>query len=71
MAQDAVTTLERMISDLDHHKKSKRELLPQYIQTRLDLSLKNYYEDLMKAYDAITRKDAAKVIKRAFSKEKK
>lgn len=71
MAQDTIAVLKRMINELDQHKKSKKELLSQYIQTRLDLSLKNYYEDLMKAYDAITRKDAAKVIKRAFSKEKK
>lgn len=67
---DPEKILRHMLSDLDKHRRPRKELLSDYIQSRLDLSLKNYYEDLMKAYDAITRKDAAKIIKRVFSKEK-
>lgn len=55
-----------MIEDIKNHERSKEVLLPFYIQKRMDLSIKNYYEELMQTYDELMKKDAFKVIKRMF-----
>lgn len=59
-----------MLDDLNNHHRKRKELLPEYVNSRLDKSLKNYYEELISNYDALIRKDAAKVL-RAMNKETK
>ena len=59
-----------MLGDLNNHHRKRKELLPEYVNSRLDKSLKNYYEELISNYDALIRKDAAKVL-RAMNKETK
>lgn len=63
--------LKDMLKDLDQHHKQKSELLPYYINKRLAKSLKNYYRDLMEAYNNLTKKDTVKVLKRMFPGEVK
>lgn len=56
-------TLKRMLKDLSSHHRSKVELLPQYIQMRLDKSVQSYYEDLLRTSAALERKDAQRVLR--------
>lgn len=64
-------TLRNMLNDLSSHHRDKSELLTHYVNSRLDKSLKNYYEELMQTYDYLTRRDAERVLKRALKEEKK
>ena len=63
---DIIDTLNNMIFDLKKHNRSKQELIEDYINSRLDKSLKSYYEDLMQTYNSITKRDAARVLKKAM-----
>ena len=60
-----------MLDDLASHNRKKKELLPMYVNLRLDKSLKNYYEELLSVYDSLVRKDAAKVLKKINREEKR
>lgn len=64
--RDTVDTLNSMILDLKKHDRNKQELIEEYINSRLDKSLKSYYEDLMQTYNSITKRDAARVLKKAM-----
>lgn len=61
--------LREMLQDLSRHNGTREKLLPLYLQKRMDLSLKNYYEELMQTYEELTKRDAARVLKKMFSKE--
>lgn len=56
-------TLQHMLKDLRGHSRSRADLLPQYIQTRLDKSVQSYYEDLLRTSAALERREAQKVLK--------
>ena len=57
-----------MIDDLSKRGgKKKKELIEEYINARLDKSLKSYYEELMQTYKSLTKRDAARVLKRVMS----
>lgn len=57
-----------MLDDLSKRKnKKKRDLLEEYINARLDKSLKSYYEELMQTYKSLTKRDAARVLRMAAS----
>ena len=60
-----------MLDDLASHNRKKKELLPMYVNLRLDKSLKNYYEELLSVYDSLVRKDATKVLKKINREEKR
>lgn len=57
-----------MLDDMSKHHRKRKDLLPEYVNARLDKSLKSYYEELISSYDALIRKDAAKVL-RVMNKE--
>lgn len=61
----------QMLEELASHHRNKKDLLPIYVNTRLDKSLKNYYEELLNIYDSLVRKDAAKVLKKMNREEKR
>ena len=69
--QNVERTLRNMLNDLSEHHRHKSELLTHYVNSRLDKSLKNYYEELMQTYDYLTRRDAERVLRRALKEEKK
>ncbi len=52
-----------MLKDIKNHKKSKDNLLAYYIQKRLNLSLDNYYSDLVNDYNLLTHKNSLKVLR--------
>lgn len=57
-----------MIDDLSKRSgKKKKDMLEEYINARLDKSLKSYYEELMQTYKSLTKRDAARVLKRVMS----
>lgn len=57
-----------MLDDLSKiGDKKKKELIEEYINARLDKSLKSYYEELMQTYKSLTKRDAARVLKRVMS----
>lgn len=60
---DTVNTLKYMLKDINKHKRDKNKLLEYYIQKRLNVSIKNYYRDLLETYDFLSHKDAKKVIR--------
>ena len=49
----------------------RRELLEYYVNARLDKSIQSYYEELMDSYNALTKRDAARVLRRAVEGERK
>lgn len=57
------STLQHMLKDLRSRNRSRTDLLPQYIQTRLDKSVQSYYEDLLRTSAALERREAQKVLK--------
>lgn len=57
------TALRKMLADLSQHHRDPKDLLPQYIQLRLDKSVKSYYDDLLRASAALERKEAQRVFK--------
>lgn len=69
--QNVERTLRNMLNDLSEHHRDKSELLTHYVNSRLDKSLKNYYEELMQTYDYLTRRDAERVLRRALKEDKK
>lgn len=62
-----LNTLQHMLKDLRGRSGSKTELLPRYIQTRLDKSVQSYYEDLLRTSAALERREAQRVL-RAMTK---
>ena len=57
-------TLNHMLEDLSKHHRNRKELIVEYVNSRLEKSLQNYYEELLSSYDELTRRDAAKVLKK-------
>ena len=64
-------TLHKMLDDIHAHNRRRRELLEYYVNTRLDKSIQSYYEELMDSYNALTKRDAARVLRRAMEGEKR
>lgn len=64
---DTINVLNHMLKDIKKHRRNKDKLLEYYIQKRLNMSLKNYYKELLETYDFLTHKNAKKVV-RAMTK---
>lgn len=69
--KEVIDTLHRMLDDICAHHRKRRELLEYYVNARLDKSIQSYYEELMDSYNALTKRDAARVLRRAVEGEKR
>lgn len=69
--EEVKSTLHRMLDDIHSHNGKRRELLEYYVNARLDKSIQSYYEELMDSYNALTKRDAARVLRRATEGERK
>lgn len=58
-----VDTINKMLKELDSHRRSRDYLSSYYVQTRLTKSIQNYYADLLKAQASLENMDARKVLK--------
>lgn len=58
--------LMQMKSDLAAHNRTREELLPLYVQKRLDASLKSYYEEIQKSLTTLLSKDSITSMKRVL-----
>lgn len=67
---DAVKILNEMLVDIKNHQRDKKSLLPMYISSRLDLSLKTYYSELMNNFTALSGYNEKNVLKQ-LTKENK
>ena len=63
------TTLRNMLKDMNEYKRDKEGLLEYYIQTRLNLSLENYYKDLMHDYNNIINRSTRKMLRNLNKEE--
>lgn len=63
------TTLRNMLKDINEYKRDKTGLLEYYIQTRLNLSLENYYKDLMHDYNNIMNRSTKKMLRNLNKEE--
>lgn len=55
--------LYNIIEDLNKYKRNKEDLLPEYINKRLNKSLAVYYKQLMNSFDFLKYKNSETVIK--------
>lgn len=57
--------VKQMLEDVKKHNRTKDELLAYYIQTRLDKSIKTYYQQLLESYNFLSNvSDESKIIKK-------
>lgn len=63
------STLRGMLQDLSRHHRGRKQLLIEYVNSRLDKSLKSYYNELMSTYEMLSRRNATRVLKRLLSEE--
>lgn len=66
---DFETTLRNMLKDINEYKRDRAGLLEYYIQTRLNLSLENYYKDLMHDYNNIMNRSTKKMLRNLNKEE--
>lgn len=60
--------LAKVDKDLSFYTRSKKELLPMYISTRLEESLKQYYNELQESFDLLTSVDHVNYLRRVLKK---
>lgn len=63
--------LRGMLNDLSNHHRGRKQLLIEYVNNRLDKSLKSYYNELMSTYEMLSRRNATRVLKKLLSEEEK
>lgn len=56
--------LSSILKDLNKHKRNKSQLLEEAVQKRLDLSLQNYYRDILESYEFLSNRNALKLARK-------
>ena len=54
--------LYNILDDLSKHKRNKEELLPLYINERLNKSLQTYYKEITNSFNYLKYKDSKDVL---------
>ena len=68
MNNTTLLELENMLIDVKKHQRDVKELLPKYIEQRLDTSLQNYHKQLVNSVEALSTYDEQAVLKQLNKK---
>ena len=57
--------IEEMLSEIQKHKRNKEELLPFYVQQRINMQVQSYYSQILDSYQILSHQwNEDKIIKK-------
>ena len=56
--------LNKILSDLNKHNRSKAQLLEYFVAARLDASLNTYYDEILESYEFLKSRNQLKLAKK-------
>jgi hypothetical protein len=61
--------IEKMLQEIQNYKRKKEDLLPMYVQERINKQIQTYYKQIMDSYSTLTHQQNEIKVAKKLNKE--